>query len=138
MSHLKNLSQPPIQKPNVMLDKMQSSAALPRITESFSPNKQFTSKFRNYKGAESLGNLNQDMTKSMSPRKLPPISPKLNEIPWLPFASNQIKMQSEEVINLDKFVIKTIKKPEFKKNNKNEPSIDESLLKVAKKKKHFW
>ena len=46
-------------------------------------------------------------------------------------------MQSEEVINLDKFVIKTIKKPEFKRNNRNDTSIEESPLKAVKKKSIF-
>ena len=137
-SLMKNISKPPLlQKPKILFDKMQNSATLPRINEPASPNKLFPNKFRDYKGVESLDNIRQDMTKSMSPTRLPLISPKLKEISLIPFASNKMKTQSEEVINLDKFVIKTIKKPEFVKNNKNEMLPDEDPFKATKRKSVF-
>jgi len=124
-----------------------SSHSLPRIKEvqTNTPKSQakevsFAQFNKHHELSNSLDNIKIDMTKkSLTPKRLKPLLPKLNDGSILPDAQKNNK--KDEVFKLDKFIIKTIKKPDFSspllnKIEKNDTLTDENF-KNAKKKSVF-
>ena len=136
--------EPKFKRPHQKINTQELSHSLPRIT--LTPSRKFSkqtlplaAKFKNYhEVSNSLEDINMTKSfnaKSLSPKKLPQLLPKLTDFSEFPFSSNKPTPKKEDLIKLDKFVIKSIKKPEFAPKSETLP--DETPSKNTLKKSGF-
>lgn len=86
-------------------------------------------KYNHYHGFNSVDSFQSQATKSLSPKKLPPISHKTNEI-------SNFEPKDEKIKN-EKFVIKTIKKPENLGNDIKGETLNYETLSNTRKSMFF-